>query len=101
MNGTSSKKDAYEKDEWQMVHLPRIKMYKKKMGVWWMVHLPERKDVYERIPMVHLPEKKRLGFDIKKMDGWIVPERKDSYERMGTVHPLKKKDRGLTNGTSA
>ena len=58
-----------------------------------MVHLPERKDVYERIPMVHLPEKKRLGFDIKKMDGWIVPERKDSYERMGTVHPLKKKTR--------
>ena len=61
MNGTSSKKDAYEKDEWQMVHLPQIKMYKKKMGVWWMVHLPERKDVYERIPMVHLPEKKDGG----------------------------------------
>ena len=33
MNGTSSKKDAYEKDEWQMVHLPQIKMYKKKMGL--------------------------------------------------------------------
>ena len=44
-------------------------------------------------------KKKRWGFDIKKMDGWIVPERKDLYERMGTVHPLKKKD--LTNGTSS
>ena len=102
MNDRSAKKKLYIFIyEWQMVHLPQIKMYKKKMGVWWMVHLPKRKDVYERIPTVHLPEKKKMGVWYKKMDRWIVPKRKDSYERMGTVHLLKKKDRGLMNGTSA
>ena len=70
MNGTSSKKDAYEKDEWQMVHLPQIKMYKKKIGVWPKVHLPERKDVYKRIWTVHLPGKKKTGVWYEK-NGWM------------------------------
>ena len=39
--------------------------------------------------------KKRQGFDMKKMDGWMVTERIDSYERMGTVHLLKKKRQGF------
>ena len=55
------KKDAYEKDKWQMVHLPQTKMHKKKMGVWRMVHLPKSKDLYKRMRMVHLPEKKDGG----------------------------------------
>ena len=93
MNGTSSKKDAYEKDEWQMVHLPQIKMYKKKMGVWWMVHLPERKDVYERIPMVHLPEKKRWGFE---KNGWMDSALKKRFIwKNGNGTSSKKKRQGL------